>query len=64
MFYRRAGWKLKFAWLPHRCDFSRKLIWLKFGYVGATIYTGYGEPVVERYWHTKEEHLIWKLTRE
>lgn len=61
-FLNRAKWRLTFAWKPHRCIRSNRIIWLKYGYLGTAMYTGPGEPVYEYNWHTVEEHLIWTLT--
>ena len=58
-----ANWQLKFAWLPHRCCLSDRFIWLKFAYRGRRFITGPGEPVIEDYWHTTTEHMIWLLKR-
>jgi hypothetical protein len=60
---RVANWQLKFAWLPHRCSLSGRFIWLKFAYCGRKIISGPGEPVIEDYWHTTTEHMIWLLKR-
>jgi len=60
-FYHKAGWELKFAWMPHRCIRSGKIIWFKFGYMGTAIWTGPGTPVYEYNWHEEVEHLIWVL---
>lgn len=57
----RISWRLKFSWLPQRCNLSNKLIWLKYCYQGREIITGPGEPVVNQYWHEKNEHIIWML---
>ena len=63
-FYYRAGWQLKFAWMPHRCIRSGKFIWLEYAYLGTAVWTGPGTPVFEYNWHSKEEHLIWHLKRK
>ena len=60
-FYQRASWRQEFAWWPHRCIRSNRIIWLKYGYEGMAMWTGPGEPVYEYNWHTTEEHLIWCL---
>lgn len=61
-FYRNcAGWQLKFALLPTRCDLTGSIIWLKYGYMGTGILTGPGESIIERRWHDKDQHLIWKI---
>lgn len=61
MFYRRAIWYLKFAWLPKTCDFSRKRIWFKRAYRGLVMYAGTGEPVIEYRWIAKEQFLFARL---
>lgn len=60
-FLDRAVWGLKFAFLPHRCYISDRLILFKYAYRGTAIWTGPGDDVVEHRWHTVEEHLIFKL---
>lgn len=62
-FYQRARWKLAFAWLPHRCAISNRLIWLKFAYLGEARWHGPGDDAVEYNWHESTEHLIWCLRR-
>lgn len=61
LFYYRAEWNLKFSFLPHRCDFSNKLIWLEYAYQGVRYYHGPGEPVCEIRWLTKGEFIFGKL---
>jgi hypothetical protein len=60
-FYDRAAWELSFAWFPHRCEITNRLIWLTRAYQGTRIITGPGEPVVEQRWHNKHQHLLWCL---
>ena len=61
-FYRNCvGWQLKFAWLPKQCLISGRRVWLEFAYRGTSILTGPGEPIIEQGWHSKAEHLIYKL---
>jgi hypothetical protein len=60
-FYRKAGWERKFCWWPRQCQISQKWIWLEQAYQGTSIWTGSGGPIVERRWHTSQEHLLWKL---
>ena len=55
-FYMRAEWTKEFAWMPHRCVISNRIIWLRFGYMGMAMWTGPGEPVYEYNWHTEKEH--------
>lgn len=60
-FLDRARWKLTFAFFPHKCYISNKLIWLTHAYCGTARWTGPGDDVLEHRWHTVEEHLIFKL---
>jgi hypothetical protein len=60
-FYDRAVWELSFAWFPHRCEITNKLIWLNYAYQGTRRIYGPGDPVVEERWHNKHEHLLWCL---
>jgi hypothetical protein len=57
----RATWELCFAWAPHVCELSRKVIWLQQAYRGTRVITGPGTPVVERYWLTPAEFVMWRL---
>ena len=61
LFYAQATWRLSFAWLPHRCDQSNRLIWLEFGYEGTAVWHGPGTPAYEMHWLSKEEYLVWRL---
>ena len=62
-FYDRClGTELAFAWLPHRCYLSNKLVWLKFGYKMTRMISG-DDPVYQTRWHDKNEHIIWQLKR-
>jgi hypothetical protein len=60
-FFRKAIWKLTFAWLPRRCLLSNRWIWLQLGYQGTAMWTGPGTPVFEVRWLTKEEFLVASL---
>ncbi len=66
-FYKRAEWEWCFAWLPHRCDRTRQLIWLQYAYRGTVRYEGLKERiselklVMERRWLTTEEFIIGSL---
>jgi hypothetical protein len=62
IFLKRAKWTEKFAWLPHRCRISRKLVWLKRGYKGTATFTGPLPPVTETHWHDRGQHLWWILS--
>jgi hypothetical protein len=60
-FRQRAVWTLQFAWLPHYCDITQKLIWLQLAYRGRAVWTGPGSDAVETRWHDRHEHLIYIL---
>ena len=63
-FYRRCvGWDFKFALFPHRCYRSKRWIWLQRAYKGYAFLTGPGEAIGQVRWHSKEEHLIWLITK-
>ena len=62
-FYKTATWTRQFAWLPHRCELTKKIIWLQSAYQGIAVY-GWPENVVcEYHWHSYNEHIIWELRR-
>ena len=61
-FYRNCvGWQLKFVWLPTTCFLSGRRLWLERAYLGTSILTGPGEPIIEHRWHDKNEHIIFKI---
>jgi len=56
--------KLKFAWLPKKCNISGKSIWLEYGYELTAIWRNADrDSIYEERWHDKHEHIIWKLKR-
>jgi hypothetical protein len=62
-FHARAVWNVKFAWWPHRCDATGRIMWLQLAYRGRATWTGPGTDAVETRWHRYDEHLIWILKR-
>ena len=63
-FYKTATWTRQFAWLPHRCMLTKKIIWLQFAYQGIAGYYGQSVHVVYEYhWHRYDEHIIWELRK-
>ena len=59
-FYKMATWTEQFAWWPHRCELTRKIIWLQRAYCGCVRWSdGWHTP--EYRWHDRHEHLIWTL---
>ena len=64
MFYRTALWTKKFAWVPHRCNLTKKFIWLENAYKGTAEYrSGDIDSVCEHRWHNYDEHIIWELQK-
>jgi hypothetical protein len=64
IFYQRSKWSRSFAWLPHRCLLSNRLIWFRFGMCGLASYwgpDGMYPRVVECHWHDCIEHAQWVL---
>lgn len=61
-FKRRCiGWEKTFSFLPRRCYFSGKYLWLTTAYKGTAIVTGPGEPVFEHRWCESKEYLFLKI---
>ena len=61
LFFNRAIWYLKFAWLPQRCVKTGKLLWLTRAYKGTVMWTGPGDPVYEHKWMSRSEFLFNRL---
>lgn len=61
LFYSKATWTLSFAFLPKKCNITKKVIWLKYAYKGTALIRRADDLVPEVKWHTKAEHLIWLL---
>jgi hypothetical protein len=57
-FYSRAIWKLSFAWFPHRCEMTNKIIFWKYGYRGIATWYGPDLPVTEVRWRDSHEHVL------
>jgi len=64
--FRRSEWQLRFAWFPHRCEKSRKIIWLARAYCGTLRLkpdgpTSVFRGVTEKFWLTPQEFVFWSL---
>jgi len=55
------GWEFVFSFIPRRCYFSNKLIWMKRGYRGVAMWTGPGEPAFDIRWVDRNEYLFAKI---
>lgn len=62
-FRRHAIWKLVFAWLPHKCELSGKIIWLKRAYKGEYRIGDYMDSVDIR-WRTSDSHILELITQD
>ena len=56
-------WRLKLCLIPKKCFLSNKQLWGKYAYYGENWITGPGDPVVQEFWVSKEEYIVWKLTQ-
>jgi hypothetical protein len=62
LFHARClGWQYRFAWLPHRCELSGRLIWLERAYRGTACHRCDVTFVYEHRWHSTIDHLVWVL---
>ena len=52
------GTELKFTWLPKRCHFTGKILWMKLAYKQTAMYPGPGDVIFEERWYDKKEFLI------
>lgn len=62
-FYERSYWNYKFCWWPQRCDRSLRRLWLERAYQGIWILTGPGDPITMTRWLSKEEFIIYQLSK-
>ena len=62
-FKRVYGWKLKLCLMPKKCFLSNKQLWFEYAYYGENYITGPGDPVIQRFWVSKEDFMLWQLKR-
>lgn len=65
--YSNVVFNKKFAWFPHRCKLSNRVIWLQMAQYATEIWNRSGDtrgPRYENYWHHDHEHLIWILKKQ
>jgi hypothetical protein len=63
-FYNNAKWKLKFVWIPTRCDLSKKIMWLTYAYQGTSTHYVISTTkllIVNTRWITKQEFIFGKI---
>lgn len=58
------GKELLFSFLPRKCYYSKKPIWLTRAYRVTSMWTGPGTPVFDSRWIDKNEYLIKELKGE
>ena len=58
-----TDWKLKFSFLPRKSHFSKKQLFGRYAYRGICMITGPGDPVIYEYWMSKEDFIVWQLTK-
>lgn len=62
IFNRRClGWSLKFSFLPRRCHYTGKYLWLCRAYFGTAMITGPDFPAFEYRWCDRKEYLFLKI---
>lgn len=54
----RTIWEKHFCWLPKRCVYSNRLIWLEMAYKGESVFTGPGDPALIQHWAKRNEYII------
>lgn len=58
---RCLGWQKEFCFVPRRCYYSNKFLWLTTAYKGTAVWTGPGEPVFDHRWCDTKEFLFQKI---
>ncbi len=58
---RCVGWEIKYSLLPRRCHYTGKIIWFTKAYMGTSILTGPGDPILEHRWCHAKEYLFLKI---
>ncbi len=63
--YSNVVFNRKFAWFPHRCKLSNRIIWLQMAQYVTEMWISIriDGPIYENYWHHDHEHLIWLLKK-
>lgn len=56
-----VGWERKISFLPRKCFYTNKSIWLKSAYRGTAILTGPGDSLFEYRWVDSKEYLFLKI---
>ncbi len=57
-YFIKGFWKVEFAWLPHICAKSKKIIWLTYAYRGRRWVYDNVDRVTKVAWLSKRSYLI------
>lgn len=61
-FIRRCiGWEQQISFLPRKCFYSNKSLWLKRAYKGTSMLTGPGDPIFDYRWVDRKEYLLLQI---
>lgn len=58
---RCVGWRLSIPFIPRRCYYTGKYLWLKKAHKGTAIITGPGDSIVEHRWCNSKDYLFLKI---
>jgi hypothetical protein len=61
--HRARNWHLNFCLWPRTCYLSGTRLWLTWCYKGSRIIMGPGDPVLDVYYISKFEYLLWQIKR-
>lgn len=61
LFYRKAIWVERFAWIPRRCNITGRRLWLTKTMMGVAMWAGTSEQIFKFKWHDYKEHTLWLL---
>jgi hypothetical protein len=58
---RCVGWQKRLCLIPRRCHYTGKYLWLKKAWIGTSVLTGPGEPIIEHRWCEMDQFLFLKI---
>jgi hypothetical protein len=60
-YYVRAKFVKRFAFLPHKCELTGRIIWMEWAIRGEETIGGWSAFITEYRWFDAGEHLLWML---
>lgn len=63
-FWKKSTWQKSFALWPRWSDSSDKMIWLTYAYKGTATWRADYAFIDEYKWLTKDEYIMWQLTKD